>query len=108
VRNKKYNNYTLEAVTQGSEVGGHPSKILSLLKTTLFISLLNFKCYGDLTIDPNLYNDNITYKTNSVIEYQEFCKKKTLVEEVELKQGDSIPLHIPECNVSKAELFNKK
>lgn len=35
--NKNYNNNTLEAVTQGSVVGGDPSKILSLLKTTLLL-----------------------------------------------------------------------
>lgn len=35
--NNSYNKNTLEAVTQGSVVGGHPSKILSLLKTTLFL-----------------------------------------------------------------------
>ena len=35
--NNNYNKNTLEAVTQGSEVGGYPSKILSLLKTTLFL-----------------------------------------------------------------------
>ena len=35
--NNSYNKNTLEAVTQGSVVGGYPSKILSLLKTTLFI-----------------------------------------------------------------------
>jgi hypothetical protein len=106
--NNSYNKNTLEAVTQGSKVGGYPSKFLSLLKTTLFIIFFNFKCYGDLTIDPDLYNDNIDYKTNLVIEYQEFSKKKTPVEEVELKQGDSMHLDIPECNVSKAELLNKK
>ena len=41
VINNSYNNNTLEAVTQGSEVSGNPSKILSLLKTTLFIILSN-------------------------------------------------------------------
>jgi len=35
--NNSYNKNTLEAVTQGSKVGGYPSKFLSLLKTTLFI-----------------------------------------------------------------------
>ena len=34
--NNSYNKNTLEAVTQGSKVGGCPSKFLSLLKTTLF------------------------------------------------------------------------
>jgi hypothetical protein len=33
----KYYKIVLEAVTQGSKVGGCPSKFLSLLKTTLFI-----------------------------------------------------------------------
>ena len=33
----KYTTIVLEAVTQGSKVGGCPSKSLSLLKTTLFI-----------------------------------------------------------------------
>jgi hypothetical protein len=36
VLNNSYYKNTLEAVTQGSKVGGYPSKILSLLKTTLF------------------------------------------------------------------------
>jgi len=35
--NNNYNNNTLEAVTQGSEVSGNPSRILSLLKTTLLL-----------------------------------------------------------------------
>jgi hypothetical protein len=35
--NNNYNNNTLEAVTQGSVVGGNPSKIISLLKTTLLL-----------------------------------------------------------------------
>ena len=39
--NNSYNNNTLEAVTQGSEVSGNPSKLLSLLKNTLFIILSN-------------------------------------------------------------------
>jgi hypothetical protein len=34
--NTRYNKNTLEAVTQGSKVGGYPSRYLSLLKTTLF------------------------------------------------------------------------
>ena len=38
--NNNYNNNTLEAVTQGSRVGGYPSKILSLLKTTLFVIIV--------------------------------------------------------------------
>jgi hypothetical protein len=39
--NDSYNKNTLEAVTQGSKVGGYPSKILSLLKTTLFLFILS-------------------------------------------------------------------
>lgn len=39
--NNRYNKNTLEAVTQGSEVGGHPSKILSLLKTTIFLYIIS-------------------------------------------------------------------
>jgi hypothetical protein len=35
--NKIYNKDTLEAVTQGSVVGGNPSRIISLLKTTLLL-----------------------------------------------------------------------
>jgi len=35
--NKKYNKNTLETVTQGSMVSGNPSRILSLLKTTLLL-----------------------------------------------------------------------
>jgi hypothetical protein len=41
VLNNKYNKNILEAVTQGSEVGGYPSKFLSLLKTILFCCLIN-------------------------------------------------------------------
>lgn len=39
--NNNYNKDTLEAVTQGSKVGGYPSKILSLLKTTLFLFIIS-------------------------------------------------------------------
>jgi hypothetical protein len=39
--NNNYNKNTLEAVTQGSEVGGSPSKFLSLLKTTLFLFIVS-------------------------------------------------------------------
>jgi len=41
VINNRYNKNVLEAVTQGSKVGGYPSKILSLLKTTLFLFILS-------------------------------------------------------------------
>ena len=37
----KYTNIVLEAVTQGSKVGGCPSKSLSLLKTTLFLFVIS-------------------------------------------------------------------
>jgi hypothetical protein len=51
--NNNYNKDTLEAVTQGSKVGGYPSKILSLLKTTLFVILvyLNNTFAEDLACD---------------------------------------------------------
>jgi hypothetical protein len=39
--NNSYNKNTLEAVTQGSKVGGCPSKSLSLLKTTLFLFVIS-------------------------------------------------------------------
>lgn len=45
--NNKYNKNTLEAVTQGSEVGGCPSKFLSLLKTTLLLLLTNSSFAND-------------------------------------------------------------
>jgi hypothetical protein len=37
----KYTSIVLEAVTQGSKVGGCPSKSLSLLKTTLFLFVIS-------------------------------------------------------------------
>jgi len=37
----KYSSIVLEAVTQGSKVGGCPSKSLSLLKTTLFLFVIS-------------------------------------------------------------------
>ena len=37
----KYTTIVLEAVTQGSKVGGCPSKSLSLLKTTLFLFIIS-------------------------------------------------------------------
>ena len=37
----KYTTIVLEAVTQGSKVGGCPSKSLSLLKTTLFLFVIS-------------------------------------------------------------------
>ena len=51
--NNNYNQDTLETVTQGSKVGGYPSKILSLLKTTLFVILvyLNNTFAEDLACD---------------------------------------------------------
>jgi len=57
--NNSYNKNTLEAVTQGSVVGGYPSKILSLLKTTLFITLvsLNNSFSDDLIAEINIMVD---------------------------------------------------
>ena len=57
--NNSYNKNTLEAVTQGSEVGGYPSKILSLLKTTLFVTLvcLNNSFSEDLVAEVNIMVD---------------------------------------------------
>jgi len=51
VLNNSYNKNTLEAVTQGSVVGGYPSKILSLLKTTLFIIVVS--------VNNNYSQDNV-------------------------------------------------
>ena len=109
--NNRYNKNTLEAVTQGSEVGGHPSKILSLLKTTILLVIINNIGYcGELSIDPALYNDHITYKTNEIVnaigncEFG-FCKPK-LVEES--KEVEVYALVLPECDKGKCEASKEK
>jgi hypothetical protein len=83
--NNSYNKNTLEAVTQGSKVGGYPSRFLSLLKTTLFTivvfinnvyseelrytkSGIPIKFYGITDIDNVTYSKCETEDPNSIIE----------------------------------------
>jgi len=74
--NNRYNKNTLEAVTQGSKVGGCPSRFLSLLKTTLFTIVVfinnvhseDAKFYGLLDIDNVTYSKSETEDPNSIIE----------------------------------------
>ena len=83
--NNRYNKNTLEAVTQGSKVGGYPSRFLSLLKTTLFTivvfinnvyseelrytkSGIPIKFYGITDIDNVTYSKCETEDPNSIIE----------------------------------------
>jgi esterase/lipase superfamily enzyme len=76
VLNNSYYKNTLEAVTQGSEVGGYPSKILSLLKTTLFtiVVFINNVYSEEVKFYDITYIDNVTYSKcetadpNSIIE----------------------------------------
>ena len=110
--NNSYYKNTLEAVTQGSEVGGYPSKILSLLKTTILIFIINNIGHcGELSIDPELYNDHITYKTNEIVNAIEncefgFCKPK-LVEESKV-EVEVYALVLPECDKGKCEASKEK
>jgi hypothetical protein len=74
--NNSYNKNTLEAVTQGSKVGGCPSRFLSLLKTTLFTIVVfinnvyseEVKFYGITDIDNVNYSKCETEDPNSIIE----------------------------------------
>ena len=83
--NTRYNKNTLEAVTQGSKVGGCPSRYLSLLKTTLFtiVVLINnvyseelrytksgipIKFYGITDIDNVSYSKSENNDANYIIE----------------------------------------
>ena len=74
--NNRYNKNTLEAVTQGSKVGGYPSRFLSLLKTTLFTIVVfinnvyseEVKFYGITDIDNVTYSKCETEDPNSIIE----------------------------------------
>ena len=107
----KYSSIVLEAVTQGSKVGGNPSKSLSLLKTTILLVIINSIGYcGELSIDPSLYNDHITYKTNEIVnaigncEFG-FCKPK-LIEES--KEVEVYALILPECDKGKYEASKEK
>jgi hypothetical protein len=106
----KYTTIVLEAVTQGSKVGGCPSKSLSLLKTTILLFLINNIAHcGDLTIDPSLYTDHITYKTNEIVKATEncefgFCKTKLVEESKDVVYA----LVLPECDKGKSEASKEK
>ena len=110
VINNNYNKNTLEAVTQGSEVGGCPSKFLSLLKTTILLFIVNSIGYcGELSIDPALYNDHITYKTNEIVNVIQncefgFCKPKLVEESKEVVYA----IVIPDCDKGKCEASKEK
>jgi hypothetical protein len=70
--NNNYNNNTLEAVTQGSVVGGHPSKILSLLKTTLLLlSLVLTGCAST-----NSFNADSKYTINQNESHSQWCDRQ--------------------------------
>lgn len=76
--NNSYNKNTLEAVTQGSKVGGCPSRFLSLLKTTLFTIIVfinnvhseeaKYKFYGITDIDNVSYAKSVLPDEVSIIE----------------------------------------
>jgi hypothetical protein len=108
--NNNYNKNTLEAVTQGSEVGGCPSKILCLLKTTILLIITNNIVYcGELTIDPELYHDHITYKTNEIVNAIQncefgFCKPKLVEESKDVVYA----LVLPDCDKGKCEASKEK
>ena len=72
VLNNRYNKNTLEAVTQGSEVGGNPSKILSLLKTTLLLlSLFLTGCAST-----NSFNADSKYAITQNESHSQWCDRQ--------------------------------
>ena len=108
MRNKNYNNNTLEAVTQGSEVGGHPSKILSLLKTTLFIIVvcINNTYSEDKVMDQifagfDKINNNSFIKISYYKDAPETADEASLRVEKETRDMDDVRLN-------KAEVRNGK
>jgi len=73
VLNNNYNKNTLEAVTQGSEVGGNPSKILSLLKTTiLLLSLFLSGCAST-----NSFSKDSKYSIPANESHSQWCDRET-------------------------------
>lgn len=107
--NNNYNKDTLEAVTQGSKVGGYPSKILSLLKTTILLVIINNTGYcGDLSLDPALYNDNIIYTTNDIVKISNNCQLGFCQKKVDETKDGVVWMVLPECNGGKTELSNQK
>jgi len=77
----------LEAVTQGSGVGGYPSKILSLLKTTLFITIisLNNSFGDDLVAEISIIVDKFNQESPVKIELSSVNKDYENAQEAEIR-----------------------
>lgn len=109
MRNKYYNKYILEAVTQG-KVSGEPARSLDpfhLAKTTFLIIFLTTNISYSQQLDTSFY-DGITYITNNINEITEncelgFCKKK-IVE----TNNNVFWIVLPECSKGRAELSKQK
>jgi hypothetical protein len=99
--NKHYNNNTLEAVTQGSEVGGHPSKILSLLKTTLFLLLTNSSFAQDFVSEFKAGIDQ--FNQNGIIHIDYNDSKPETAEEAEAR-CEREKDEIRDVQINKAEI----
>lgn len=105
VLNNNYNNNTLEAVTQGSEVGGYPSKILSLLKTTLFLALSNNIFAGDFF---NKAFDEIDgFNNNSFIKINYNRNAPETSEEARIRL-EREQLEINDVKLNKAEIADRR
>jgi len=106
--NNSYNKYTLEAVTQGSMVGGNPSKILSLLKTTLFIMVVFINnTYSEDKVMEQIFsgfdkiNDNSFIKISYHKDSPETADEATLRVEREKRDMDDVRLNKAEVRSGK-------
>ena len=103
--NNNYNKDTLEAVTQGSKVGGYPSKILSLLKTTLFLTLicLNNSFSEDIVAEINIMVDKFNGESPIKMPFIPLNKGYESAEEVEIRiekeKNERHDVYLNKCEV---------
>jgi hypothetical protein len=92
-------------VTQGSEVGGYPSKILSLLKTTLFITLvsLNNSFGEDMVAEINImvdkFNGESPIKMSLIPSNKGYESAEEAEVRIEKEQNERHDVYLNKCEV---------
>jgi hypothetical protein len=112
--NNSYYKNTLEAVTQGSEVGGYPSKILSLLKTTLFITLvsLNNSFGEDIVAEINImvdkFNGESPIKMPLILQNKGYEGAEEAEIRIEKQRNESYDVYLNKAEIADGRYYINK